>query len=113
MVLKALCGKSIGKIVGSGDGFRSKMSGSMGIKHNSTGHLKKCVIFPFYHSILLGWIRTRGLMYKAFLLKELLHVRVNVFSTVISSKHAGLGLELGIDHIIEFNKHMKHFKISV
>ena len=110
MVLKTLCGKSIGKVVGGGDGFRPKMSESIGFKHHSTGHLKKCAIFPFCYSILLGGIRARGLMYKSFLFKELLHVRVNIFSPIISSKHAGLGLELGTDHIIEFNKHMKHFR---
>ena len=49
-------------------------------------------------------------MYKALLFKELLHVRINVFSTLISSKHAGSGSELGTNHIIEFNKHMKHLR---
>ena len=110
MVLEALCGKSIGKVIGSSDGFRPKISGNTIVKHNSTGHLKKCAIFPFYHSVLLRCIRTRCLMYKAFLFKELFHVRINVFSTIISSEHAWLGLKLGTDHIIELNKHMKHFR---
>ena len=110
MVLKTLCGKSIGKVVGGGDSFRPKISGSMGIKHHSTGHLKKCAIFSFCHSIFLRCIRARGLMYKSLLFKELLHVRINVFFPVISSKHARLGLELGTVHIIEFNKHMRHFR---
>ena len=89
MILKAFCGKSIGKIIGSGNGFRPKVSGNMGIKYNSTGHLKKCAIFPFCHSILLGCVWARGLMHKAFLFKELLHVEINVFYTIINSKHVG------------------------
>ena len=110
MVLKALCGKSNGKVVGSSNGFRSKMSGNMRVKHNGAGHLKKCAIFPFCRSVLLRCIRTRCLMYEAFLFKKLFNVRINVFSTINGSEHAGLGLKLGTDHIIELNKHMRYFR---
>ena len=70
MVLETLCGKSIGKVIGSSDGFRPKMSGNTRVKNNSTGHLKQCAIFPFCHSVLLGCVRTGCLMYEAFLFKE-------------------------------------------
>ena len=110
MVLETLSGKSIGKVIGSGDGFRPKISRNTRVKHSRTGHLKECTVFPFRHAILLGCVRTRCLMYEAFLLKEKIHVRVDIFSTIISSEHARLGLKLGTDHIIELNEHMKNFR---
>jgi hypothetical protein len=49
-------------------------------------------------------------MDKTFLFKELLHVRINVFSTIMSPKHARLGLKMGTNLIIKFNKYTKHFR---
>ena len=107
VVLETLSGKSIGKVISGSDGFWPKISGNTRVKHNSTGHLKKCTVFSFRHAILLGCVRTRCLMYEAFLLKEKVHVRIDIFSTIVSSEHARLGLKLGTDHIIEPNEHMK------
>ena len=40
VVMKAFSGKFIGKAVGSGNGFRPKVSGDMGFEHDSMGYFK-------------------------------------------------------------------------
>lgn len=52
VIVKDLCGKYIGEVVGYGDGIKPKVSRMMGFKDDSTSHFKQCSVFSFCHVIL-------------------------------------------------------------
>ena len=101
LILKKRTRQPIFDIDSCENAFTPKFIREMRLEPNCSGYIQKMLVFSLNYWILLWSISTRSLVYNAFGIEEINHVK---FNTIITPNRLDFNMELSFNHIKERNE---------